>query len=290
MSGVDVMSGAEFMTTIYKTESGGREIERYYRELLRRWPVPHEEVRVPTGQGETFVVSSGPEDAPPLVLLHGSGTNAAMWQAEVPSWSEHFRVHAVDMIGEPGLSAPSRPPLDSDAYALWLDEVLRGLGITTTAIVGASLGGWLAVDYATRRPDRVNNLVLLCPAGIGRQKLGWLPKALLLRPFGRWGQRKTVALVAGLRDARATELLDYLALVFSTFRPRRKLPVFSDDALRRLEMPVLVVVGERDAMLDSAETVRRVEKTVPRATVRLLPGVEHSVLGQAEPVLEFLRG
>jgi pimeloyl-ACP methyl ester carboxylesterase len=278
------------MTTIYKTESGANQIQAAYREMLNAWPVSKEHLRVPTREGETFVVASGSEDAPPLFLLHGSGTNAAMWGGDVASWSEHFRVYAVDMIGEPGLSAPSRPALGSEAYALWLDDVLRELGVTRASFVGASLGGWLALDYATRRPDRVERLGLLCPGGIGRQKMGWLLKAILYRPFGKWGQRKTVELVAGLSGPDLVRARDYLALTFTHFLPRKdRLPVFSDEELRGLTMPVLVIVGGRDVMLDSRHTVARVEQAIPHAEVHLLPEVAHSIVGQTEAVLAFLR-
>lgn len=278
------------MTTIYKSEAGADQIQAAYRAMLEAWPVPSEHLRVPTREGETFVVASGPEHAPPLVLLHGSGTNAAMWGGDVASWSEHFRVYAVDMIGEPGLSAPSRPALGSEAYAFWLDDVLHGLGVTRASIVGASLGGWLALDYATRRPDRVERLGLLCPGGIGRQTMGWLFKAILFRPFGRWGQRKTVELVAGLGGPEVVQARDYIALIFTHFLPRRdRLPVFSDEELSRLTMPVLVIVGGRDVMFDSRHTVARVEQAIPHAEAHLLPDVGHSILGQTEAVRAFLR-
>ncbi|MGW5361764.1 alpha/beta fold hydrolase [Actinopolymorpha pittospori] len=279
------------MNTIYKSEAGANEIQRRYRDMLVTWPVPAEHVRVPTRAGETFVVVSGPPDAPPLLLLHGSGANAIMWGADIASWAGHFRTYAVDLIGEPGLSAPSRPPFASDAYALWLDDVLEGLGITTTSIVAASLGGWMALDYATRRPERVTSLALLCPAGIGRQKIGFLFKALLLRPFGRWGVRRSARSVTGLETPESGAVVDYLVLTFTQFKPRMdRLPVFPDEALRRLTMPILVIVGGRDVMLDSEGTARRVRQCVPHATVNLLPEVGHSILGQTDSVLAFLRG
>ncbi|GAB2958211.1 alpha/beta fold hydrolase [Amycolatopsis acidiphila] len=276
---------------IYKTDAGGREIRRRYREVLDGWPVEAEHLRVPAREGETFVLACGPRDAPPVLLLHGSGTNAAMWRADIAEWARHFRVYAVDLIGEPGLSAPSRPPLGSDAYASWLDDVLDHLGLARVSVVGASLGGWLALDYATRRPARVSRLALLCPGGIDRQKWGWVLPALLLRPFGRWGLLRSLKVVAGVDHRRSPEIADYLALIFMQFRPRRdRLPVFGDEALRGLTMPVRVIVGGRDAMFDSRETVDRVRDAIPHAEVTLLPEVAHSIAGQTGAVLAFLRG
>src|SRR5262249_51505861 len=157
----------------------------------------NQQLRVPTCQGETFVVACGDETAPPLLLLHGSATNSSMWMGDVSALAAHFRVYAVDVIGEPGLSAPSRPPLKSDAHARWLDDVMRGLSLERTSIVGISLGGWLAVDYATRNPNRVENLVLLSPGGIGGQKIGVIFRAMLLTMCGEWGRRKLRASILG---------------------------------------------------------------------------------------------
>lgn len=276
------------MSTIYKSDTGASRIQQRYTELLDSWPVPAEQHMVPTGLGETFVLACGPQTAPPLVLVHGSGANSAMWRADIASWAQHFRTYSIDLLGEPGRSAPVRPALDSAAVSEWFDEVLNQLGITTTAIVASSLGGWTALDYATLHPERVNRLALLCPGGIGRQKYGWLPAAIALRPFGAWGVRRSAALVTGLRDAAT---LDEIALVFREFNPRTEhLPVFSDAALRRLTMPVQLTVGARDAMLDSAESARRIRHCVPHATVRVLPGVGHAIFGQTEPIRRFLLG
>ncbi|GAA2904675.1 alpha/beta hydrolase [Streptosporangium fragile] len=282
------------MNDVFTSPEGASAVERRYREYLESWPVPSEHIRVPTGQGETFVVACGPRDAPPLLLLHGSGANTAMWRADAAAWSRHFRVHAVDIVGEPGLSAPSRPSPASGAYASWLDEVLDALGARRTSIVGVSLGGWLAVDYATRRPERVDRLALLCPGGIGRQKWGVVIAAVLLRPFGRWGLRTTMKLALGPAAPAATPQArafgEYVLLIQKHFRPRReKLPVFDDDTLRRLTMPVLAVLGGRDSMLDSHETRRRLEQAVPHATVTLLPEAGHLLQEQAAPILDFLR-
>ncbi len=117
------------MNRIYKSPEGERLVRERYLAFLKHWPAPHQQIRIPTSQGETFVVASGSEGAPALVLLHGSAGNSAMWMGEIRAFAEHFRVYAIDMIGEAGLSAPSRPELSSDAHALWIDDVLRGLAL-----------------------------------------------------------------------------------------------------------------------------------------------------------------
>ena len=275
---------------IYKSDTAEHEALQRYRRSLDAWPVPCEHVRVPTRAGETFAVVSGPVDAPPLVLLHGSGANASTWRGDIGSWAQHFRTYAIDMVGEPGLSAPSRPPLDSDALARWLDDVLDALGIDRAALVGMSLGGWTALDYAIRRPARVTRLGLLCPGGVGRQTMGKVVASMLLLPFGPWGRRRSAAIMTGLTSPEAAPILDEVTQTFGGFKPRtERLPVFSDDALRTLALPILVLVGERDAMFDSAATAARMRRCVPHVQVEVLPGVGHAVLGQTHRILEFLR-
>src|SRR5690349_4211011 len=98
--------------------------------MLDEWPTPHRQIRVPTREGETFILACGPESAPPVMLLHGGCITSAMWLRNMGRWSERLRVYAVDLVGEPGFSAPSRPSLSSEAHALWLDDVRGALGLT----------------------------------------------------------------------------------------------------------------------------------------------------------------
>src|SRR5262245_63201644 len=101
---------------IYKSKAGQEAVERLYRDVLQRWPVPNRQVTVPTRHGDTFVIASGEANATPLVLFHGSGTNSSAWLGDIAAWAQHYRVYAVDMIGGPGLRAPCRPSLHSNAY------------------------------------------------------------------------------------------------------------------------------------------------------------------------------
>ncbi len=282
------------MTAIYKSSEGERLVRERYQAFLRHWPVPNEQIHIPTRHGATFVVISGPKDAPWLLMLHGGAANSAMWMGDVRAFASSFRVCCIDMIGEPGLSAPARPSLASDAYAEWLDDVLNHLSIGAVAMVGISLGGWLALDYAIRRPERVEKVAVLCPGGIGRQKVGIVIATFLFRMFGTWGKRKLMERILGRAPANPAPplkvFIDFVTLIHRHFRPRMvKLPIFSNDALRNLKVPVLAIAGGRDVLLDSGQTKRRLEQHAPHAQVVYLPEAGHLISGQMGTVLEFLR-
>lgn len=281
------------MTAIWKTPAGGEAVLARYRQLLEHWPAPNEQRLVPTAHGDTSVISAGPQGAPDVVLLHGSASNSASWMGDVATLARRFRVHAVDMIGEPGLSAPNRPPLASHVYADWLGEVLAGLGVTRCALVGISLGGWLSLEYATRRPEAVSAIVLLCPGGVGRHKniLVWALPLLLL---GRWGRQKIMQRMAGGAPppSPSPEVVAYgefMDLTFANFRPRTEvLPPFTDAELARLEMPLLAILGAKDVMIDSAGTRERLVSNVAKAEVTWLPEAGHLLIGHAAEIDGFL--
>lgn len=285
------------MSVIYKSKEGERQVKEHYQTFLDHWPVPNEQLRVPTREGETFVIACGPREAPPVVLLHGAAFNSVTWMADVPTWSESFRLYAVDVIGHPGFSAPSRPPYDTDAHALWLDDVLEGLTVERAAFLGISLGGWLAIDYATRRPKGVTSLVLLAPGGVGRELTSMAKLLLVILPlmmFGKWGRDKAQRMMLGpMPDANgsdASEVNDLLSLINRHFRQRLdKVVRFSDTTLKRLTMPVFLIVGEKDPMLDPVETIQRLKDNAPNTEVLTLQNVGHAVVGQTKLILEYLR-
>ncbi len=281
------------MSEIYKSPAAREAVEKAYRKLLDAWPIPKEELRIATSQGETFAIACGPKDGPVLIALHGAQANAAIWMFDSLTWSQTFRLYLIDVPGDAGFSSPVRPPLGGEAHGRWMDDVMAALGVQRASLVGISLGGWLALDYATRRPERVTSLALLCPAGVGRQK-NLLLKVLPLLFLGAWGQNRVREMVFGAApDAvspAARDLMAFMSLIVSNTRARPlKIPIFSDAALARLTMPVLAIVGGKDVLLDSEETRRRLQAHAPGATVHYLPDGRHFLPGQTQAIYDFLR-
>jgi pimeloyl-ACP methyl ester carboxylesterase len=277
----------------YKSERGYELVQQRYHELLRTWPMSNDQCMVKTAFGKTFVLSCGPTMAPPLVLLHGAMGNTAFWQADAAVWARHFRLHIVDVLGEAGWSEAVRPDLNSSAYSDWLLQVLDALGVQQTAMLGESMGGWLAVDFAKRHPTRLSKLALLCPAGIGKQRNIFI-KVWPLLLLGPWGRRKLLQIVFGQRppteESMPPRISELAALIHRNFKFRYvEFPVFSDEDLAQLTMPLYVMLGSEDSLVASHETAARIQQQCPHAQVVLRPGVGHLLWGRTQPILSFLQ-
>lgn len=274
--------------SVFKSRQGREAILAVYEGLLRRAPIPLEEIWLATRCGETFIVACGEKALPPLILLHGSSSNAAMWLGDLVAYAKHFRVYAVDIPGEPGKSFDRRPDLKTAAYAEWMEDVLEGLEIKRTSLLGISLGGWLALKFAVAHPDQVDRLALLCPSGIGSQKVAAVFQAALLKLFGKWGEQKAIRAIMGVPQLSA-ETVEYCRLISRHFSPvMEQIPVFSDEQLQRIICPALVVAGGHDVLIDSYRTIQRVRSKLPDAQAVFLPEAGHGLIDQKDRVLSFL--
>jgi len=97
---------------------------------------------------------------PAVVLLHSGVTDRGMWAPVLPTLAASHRVVAPDLRGFGETPQPGEAYADADDVAHLLDE----LGIERAAVVGSSFGGRVALELATRHPERVDSLVLLCTA------------------------------------------------------------------------------------------------------------------------------
>jgi len=238
------------------------------------------------------VVVDGPPDAPPVLLLHGSGATAAGWSPVMPGLAAAHRVVAVDLPGC-GRSAPVASydvPAQADRVAALLDE----LGVTRPTVVGHSSGGYVATALAERRPDLVASLVLL---STGPSLDALLPepavvRLLMGRPFGPllWPLRTPSMLRRGIRsvtaapvevpddvlagmaaDARRTPYRAFRQIMdgYTAYVGERTVP----ERLAGLGIPLLVGFGDSDPRWDPASAHRY--EVVPGARVEYLPGVGH---------------
>ena len=269
--------------SVFKTETGRDKIRAYYNNVLSHFPFGQRTVE--TAFGQTFMLTAGQEKNPPVILLHGSCSNSAFWFPEIMALSNQFRVYAVDIIGEAGNSEEYRPDLTTDAFALWLQDVLARLGLETAAMVGNSLGGWMALKFATAFPERVSRLILIASAGLAEvrpqflQNVGKAQKANETAPVS--------SDIIGEHNI-PKEVLEFMNLIVENYNPIQSLPLFSDNQLRLLTMPVLFIGGEDDVIIDAEASAQRLADLVPSAEIRLLKNCGHMVMNSAEYIIPFL--
>jgi pimeloyl-ACP methyl ester carboxylesterase len=107
-------------------------------------------------------------DGPALLLLHGITDSSATWEGVAPSLAEHFTLIAPDLLGH-GESATPRGDYSLGAHASGVRDILTALGIERVTVVGHSLGGGIAMQFAYQFPERTERLVLVSSGGLGRE-------------------------------------------------------------------------------------------------------------------------
>lgn len=251
------------------------------------------------------VVHDGSRQAPPLVLIHGSGASGGSWSPMVPALAGRHHVLRVDLPGC-GQSPPAASygvPEQAMQVAVHLDH----LGLGPVTVVGHSSGGYVAAALAEQRPDLVRSIALI---STGPSLDALLPQPLVLRvllgpPFGPllWSRRSDAMIRKGIgaTAARPMDVPDDLvaelrATSYRTFRTvlRRNTEYIAErsvpERLAALGVPVLAVFGTDDPRWNPS-SVHQYD-AVPGARIVQLPGVGHLPMLEApeatsDLVLEF---
>jgi pimeloyl-ACP methyl ester carboxylesterase len=141
---------------------------------------------------------------PPLLLLHGIGDSSRTWDQVVPLLASKFTVIAPDLLGH-GDSEKPRADYAISAYACGMRDLLAALDIDQVTLVGHSLGGGVAMQFAYQFPERCERMVLVSSGGVGRTvhpilRMASAPGAEVVLPIAtappvRWAVRRSVGLM-----------------------------------------------------------------------------------------------
>jgi pimeloyl-ACP methyl ester carboxylesterase len=258
-----------------------------YQAILDRWPVPYEQLSIASRFGDTHIVASGPQDSHPLVLLNPGGGNIAIWRYNVTALSQRYRTYAVDVIGEMNKSVPTRPIADRSDFIAWIGDLFDGLKIGRTHVIGNSNGGFFALNISLCLPERVNKVVLISPAAtFVPMPAFWLrllipahmlaplirSEALVHRSYAwlwqgfpideEYSRLKAIGTVCGYPRYRPTR---------NSFAPR----VFTEEELRSIKNPVLLLIGDHDVIYKPEKAIRRATSLVPGLVGEIVPNANH---------------
>ena len=289
----------------FKSPKGEAEYLAAYAAMMQYWPVPYAEFDIPGPYGCTHLVASGPQDAPALVLLHGGRASLTMWSANVADLSRNYRVYAIDIMGQPGKSVPDKTFQKREDLIPWFSGLLDALKITKASLVGQSYGGWFALFYALRAPQRVSKIALISPAASFRP-LNWqhalrgsamffFPSRNTMRSFKLWetypGNLQSPENLAFF-NAKVEQL--YLGFKYFRCQGEAMPDIFTDAELQRLQAPTLLLIGQQEVIYDPAASIERARRLIPHIEASLIPNASHDLSSfQArvvdERILRFLK-
>jgi pimeloyl-ACP methyl ester carboxylesterase len=246
-----------------------------YQRVFALWPQPVEEFDIETATATTRVHAYRPHPGgAPIVLLTGAGGNAAAWFPHVAALAQDGPVYGIDMPGDANPSVPRALMAPPAASAAWLDELLSQLSDRPAHLVGFSYGGWVAMNQAIRAPGRVASITLLDPAGLTKldARFWWWMSISGLATLAPMPLRRRLARWLDSPAMLQPELMTLMWAAIRGYRMEQKFPgVLTDDELRAIAVPVLLITGARSAMLTPAEARAR-GSLMPHAEVAIVPG------------------
>jgi 3-oxoadipate enol-lactonase len=231
---------------------------------------------------------------PAVLLIHAFPLNHTMWEPQFASLTPHFRVIAPDIRGFGESQPPS--PWTMEGMADDLNDLLKRLGIDSCAVAGVSLGGYIALPFWSKYPQRIRQLVLANTraradnetekaarnemiAAIQQNGTAILPDRMLPRLLKPNSPQRVVAVVRKMIEEVTPSAATHAV---SAMRDR----VDFSSAVHRINCPTMVVAGEQDAIIRSEDS-RALADSIPGCRFVEVPHSGH--LSNLENPGEFNR-
>jgi pimeloyl-ACP methyl ester carboxylesterase len=238
-------------------------------------------------------------NGPALLLLHGITNSSETWEHVAPRLAERFTVIAPDLLGH-GNSATPRGDYSLGAHASGARDVLTALGIERATVVGHSLGGGIAMQFAYQFPERCERMVLVASGGLGREvhvllRAASLPGADYVLPAltsaGLIGVGRGVGGLLRRLHLAPSEDVDVLARGFasldnagsrmaflhtvrSVIEPSGQRVSAQDRLALAALIPTLIVWGERDSIIPVGHGAEA-HAAIPGSRFEVFPGAGH---------------
>jgi len=246
-------------------------------------------------------VEAGDAKNPTVVLLHGLGSSTTSWVLNISALSQKYHVIALDQIG---FGKSDKPMLKYrvGTYTDFLDKFLSEIKIEKATLIGNSLGGWVAADFALKYPNKVEKIVLADSAGIKPSNVN-LNQIYALNYSTREEVRTLVKLVFYNQTIFGSD-----AFIEESMRVRvaagdgytinslidsiKRDEDFLNGRLGGIKQPTLIIWGRQDGILPLADG-ERFDREIPNSTLVVFDGCGHVPQVEKAPdfnkqVLDFL--
>ena len=260
--------------SIYKNPEIEKKLMTIYENRMAKWPVPYESRYINTQYGKVYVIISGAEDAPPILLLHASAMASWSWLYNIEGMNKYYRTYAIDTIGDAGRSVLDdieKYPNDGKSLSELYTEIMDTLGVQKACFIGASQGGFISTNMALYAPERVEKIVLCGPMGYTGTNISVL-RILLTAMFPVKPIQKSAIRWAFGNDPEVNEAVgEWFRFILEGVISRQARPQpFTEEQLQSIMMSVLLLLGARDGLVGNPENTGQLSQNISDVQVEIL--------------------
>ena len=236
---------------------------------------------VKVGQLDIHYLTGG--EGEPLVVIHGGGDSGRAWLENAAELSKNYQVYLPDLPGF-GHSKAIDEDFDLSSYVTFVEDFSRSLGLGHFHLVGHSLGGGIALNYALKFPHKIERLVLISSLCLGREIALW-SRILSLPIFYRIAKKTIVSVFKAIGwlvrkinyplEKVTPPSLFRMSIGKSIMSIKGQTTVLA-NRLSELLMPTLLVWGAKDPIVPVRHAILAAER-IPNCQVRVFQDSGHSV-------------
>jgi pimeloyl-ACP methyl ester carboxylesterase len=203
-----------------------------------------------------------------------------MWYPNIKVLAKNHRVYAIDFLMEPNKSTLTDKTLSSEEIVIWYNQIFKYYKLKNFDIVGASRGGWIATLLASQKQNSIDKIVLLSPAQTFKfiDKIGKTSSALMLKLFPsekKFGKTLNTFSTHPEKINPAYKRQFYLANKYAKSNSSMlKMHPFSEDELKSIQNPVLVLIGDHD-VINGEDSVERAQKYLVNSKIKIIKDAGH---------------
>lgn len=280
--------------TIYRNDRLKDQLMMIYEEKENAWPIEHENIYITTEYGEVHILACGSINNPPLIMLHAASMGAHSWAENLDPLVDHFRIYAIDNIGEGNKSSLDNAlnfPSDGRELADLYAEIADSLGVISSHVFGASNGGFIAQNYAYYHPQRVKTLSLFGPMGLMPLSNSSVMMMALpsMYPF-KFLRENTLKWAIGT-DPQVTESYgEWFDCILKSTIPSFAKPVpMTKEEKQDVDIPILLFLGTNDPMVGDAELAARAGQEYPNIRIEIMESGHLIAVEKADSVNQIVR-
>ena len=251
-------------------------------------PVAQIHLNLDTLSGKQTIAyrAAGDEAAPPIVLLHGIGSNSAGYRAQLAALATRHRVIAWDAPGYGQSSAFAIATPGAEDYAEAVMAMMTALGVSRATVVGSSWGSVIAATFAAQYAYATRALVLSAP-NVARAHLPLSDRAAAREALMRSGAAQSPAARAAVADALlAPNASPQVRALVSTLRDAvtptgwehavdMLFSAYTPGVVASVEAPISIVIGDDDRIAPAHDHARPIHEAARNSTLHVLDGIGH---------------